>query len=192
MPHENVVARAVYAFVLLSFADPFACGYRCGAGCIAALTTTGNLANKTVDVQKALDSVTPTVCSDAPLQFLNQSLHLFSFFSSHDHALLRHFLRHYIALGVPAASGRIHLVTHVAPANRVGAAPVRSVLNELGVPRGALHVYEGNYSDVVKIETANAFIDTLPRDAWLIREATPPGHSRNTSTRGHVAHPSHS
>ena len=102
---------------------------------------------------------------DAPLRFLASRLHLVSFATASDVTMMRHFLRHYTALGVPPA----HMLVHVfarggggggggggGSATRAGSGgdAVLRLLHEAGATRSVL--LDVPYNDSYKLQLINA------------------------------------
>lgn len=92
--------------------------------------------------------------------------YLFAFTRDDCPALLAHFLRWYDASGIDMRS-RSHFVVHANCSEGNFSMETDAVLRSYGVPRNAIeHVV--NYSSTLKMQHVNAYMETLPGNAWLV------------------------
>lgn len=103
----------------------------------------------------------------SPLTFIAPRLFLYTFILSDDAIMLHHWLRHYHRLGV--------FPQHTAVAIRMregGSAAqlqeTQSVLSKARVPTENINVIARAPSDTLKLNLVNAYLASLPRNAWAI------------------------
>ena len=109
---------------------------------------------------------------EAPLKFLAPRLHLVSFATADDLAMLRHFVAHYTRLGLAPA----HMLVFVFAAAGSGGDALVQALHAHGATQSRLMTER--YNDSYKLELINAHLASLPDDAWAmtpdVDERAPP------------------
>ena len=103
------------------------------------------------------------------LHFIRPLLHLFSFLPGDDATMLRHWLRHYDSLGIDPARVRFARVNASGAEARAAWASSAAVLRHFGIDEASQVVVAPSetYSDALKLAAVNAWLKTLPLDAWV-------------------------
>ena len=106
---------------------------------------------------------------DAPpvLQSIAHNTHAFSFILADDALMLRHWLRHYLRIGI--LPSHVHIAIRMRrSASAAALAETRQALDAANVPSANVELIHSPPSDDLKLTLINRQMDSLPKGSWFI------------------------